>query len=233
MKRAATTMIALLFVLVASAVLSTKADAALRAPQVPILGGTLQAYLNGIGESINVATDQDATQSWAHTSSATTAFTIQVESSINANNNNVSMYNSSAGAPSLFLLLPGSFLPQAFATGTFKPGNLLTVNRFDDLGNLVSSQTYGGVDPTGFSFAIQGPNGTYFTQDARNPGGKAQAVTFQGTGGNAGTWWLCFEESAVATGSDQDFDDCVILMESVNPTPVSGTSWGALKQRFR
>ncbi len=234
MKRAATTIIVLLVAAVASAVLSTRADAALRAPQVPVLGGTLQSYLVSVGESINVLTQQEATQSWAHTTSATTAFTIQIENSINANLNSFSLYNSNAvGVPTLFLLVPGTAIPQAFATGTFKPGNLLTVNRFDDLGTFLNSQTFAGVDPTGFSFALQGPNGTFYTQDARNPAGRAQAVAFQGTGANAGTWWLCFDDAAVASGSDQDFDDCVVLMESVNPTPVSSTSWGQLKRRFR
>lgn len=233
MKRVATTMLAALVATFAIAAFTTNAHAALRAPQVPVLGGTLQGYLTSVGESINVLTDQDATQSWAHTTSATTAFTIQVENSINANLNSFSIYNSNAGVPSLFLLLPGSALPQAFATGTFLAGNILRVNRFDDNGILTSTQNFAGIDPTGFSFAIQGPNGTFYTQDARNPGGNAQALTFPGTGANAGTWWLCFEESSIAAGSDRDFDDCVMLMESVNPTPVSSTSWGQVKRRFR
>jgi len=37
----------------------------------------------------------------------------------------------------------------------------------------------------------------------------------------------------VSSGGDQDFDDLVVLMESVNPTPVTNTSWGQLKSRFR
>ena len=233
MKRAATTLIALLVALVASVALTSQASAALRAPQVPVLGGTLQAYLTSIGESINVSTDQDNTQSWSHTVSGTTTYTIQIENSPNANSNAISMYNSSAIVPAFFLLLQGVANAQAFSTATFKPGNLLTVNRFDALANLLSSQNFSGVDPAGFSFAIQGPNGLFYTQDARNPGGRAQAVTFLGTGANLGTWWLCFEESSVAAGSDQDFDDCVIMMESVNPTPVNSTTWGQLKARFR
>lgn len=233
MKRVATNVVALTVALLAMAAFTTNAAAALRAPQVPVLGGTLQTYLNSVGESINVATDQDATQSWTRTSSATTAFTIQIENSVNANANTVSMYNSSAAVPSLFLLLSASAGPTWFSTGTFLAGNILRVNRFDNNGLLVSSQNFPGIDPTGFSFAIQGPNGTFYTQDARNPGGRAQAVTFPGSAGNVGTWWLCFEESSVAAGSDQDFDDCVLNMESVNPTPVSTTSWSQLKRRFR
>ena len=232
MKRAATPLFALLIALAATVVLTGSASAAFRVPQKPVLGGALQAYLNGVGEAINVLTQQDATTVWAHTTSATTAFTLMLESSPNAALNSVGMYNASAAVPALYLLIPGANSPQGFATGTFKPGNLLVVNRFDALANLLSSQTFPGVDPTGFGFYIQGPNGTFYTQDARNPGGNAQALAYKGTGANAGTWWLCFEESAVAAGSDQDFDDCVILMESVNTTPVHSTSWGQLKARF-
>jgi hypothetical protein len=75
------------------------------------------------------------------------------------------------------------------------------------------------------------PNGTLYTQDARNPGGAAHSLTYAGTGVNAGNWWLCWEDS-VAPVSDQDFDDGVLFCESMNPTPVSKTSWGELKKRF-
>ena len=227
-----------LFVAVAALAVSGSfagvSSAALRVPQKAVLGGSLQAYLNGVGESINVLTQQDATQVWTHTTSTTTTFTIMVEQSPNANLNIVGMYNASAGgAPPLYVLLPGALTPDAFATATFRPGGVLEVSRFDANALPSSSQTYNGVDPTAFCFYIQGPNGTYYTQDYRNPGGNAQALSYQGTGGNAGTWWLCFEETSVAAGSDQDFDDSVILMESVNPTPTLTTSWGQLKARFR
>jgi hypothetical protein len=237
MKRAATTMIVLMIALVASVALTAPASAALRSPQVPVLGGLLQAYLNSVGESINVLTAQDNTQVWAHTTSATTAFTLMSENSPNATVNSISMYNASGPvSPALYLLLPGSLIPQAFATGTFKPGGVLVVHRYDEnaleIGGPLGT-TYNGVDPTGFGFAISGPNGTFYTQDSRNLGGKAQALAYQGTGANAGAWWLCFEETSVAAGSNQTFDDCVIMMESVNPTPVSTTTWGAVKKRFR
>ena len=33
--------------------------------------------------------------------------------------------------------------------------------------------------------------------------------------------------------SDQDYEDAVLFLESVTPIPVSTTSWGQLKARFR
>ena len=230
MKRAATTLLFSLVALVASATLSS---AALRVPQVPVVGGGLQAYLISVGESINVNTDQDATQSWSHTISGTTTYTVQFQSSPNANIQQFGLYNASAVIPPLFFLLSGSVGPLGFSTATFKPGNILVVNRFDALSNFLSTTTFGGVDPNNFGFYLSVQAGTVFTQDARNPGGLARAITFQGTGQNAGTWWLCCDEPLAGAPGDQDFDDLVVMMESVNPTPVNKTTWGQLKSRFR
>ena len=229
MKRAATTLIISLVALVASVNL---ASAALRAVQVPVVGGGLQAYFISIGESINVNTDQDATQTWSHTVSGTTTYTVQFQSSPNSNVQQFGLYNASAVIPPLFFLLSGSVGPLGFSTATFKPGNIVVVNRFDALSNFLSTTTFGGVDPNNFGFYLSVPAGTVFTQDSRNPGGLARALAYQGTGANAGTWFLCWDEPLAGAPGDQDFDDLVVLMESVNPTPVSKTSWGTLKARF-
>jgi len=233
MKRSATTMLLLLVAFVASTFVTTPASAALRVPQVPVVGGGLQAYLIGVGETINVNTDQDATTTWSHTISGTTTYTIQFQSSPNAPIQQFGLYNASAVIPPLFFLMSGSVGPLGFSTATFKPGNILTVNRFDAFANFLSTTTFAGVDPTNFGFYLSVNAGTVFTQDSRNPGGLARAITFQGTGANAGTWWLCWDEPLAGAPGDQDFDDLVVLMESVNPTPVSKTTWGEVKTRFR
>ena len=156
-----------------------------------------------------------------------------LQSSPNANIQQFGLYNASAVIPPLFFLMSGSVGPLGYSTATFQPGNILVVNRFDANANFLSTTTFGGVDPNNFGFYLSTQNGTVFTQDARNPGGLARAITFPGTGGNAGTWWLCWDEPLSGAPGDQDFDDLVVLMESVNPTPVSSTSWGQLKARFR
>src|SRR5262249_23094609 len=145
--RAATTMSLLLVGLLATAMLTAPADAALRVPQVPVIGGGLQAYLISVGETINVNTDQDATQGWSHTSSGTSTFTVQFQSSPNAAPRHLGLYTASAPTPPLFFLLSGSVGPLGYSTATFKPGNLLVVNRFDALANFLSTTTFGGVDP--------------------------------------------------------------------------------------
>jgi hypothetical protein len=151
MKRAATTLLFSLVALVASATLT---NAALRVPQVPVIGGGLQAYLISVGESINVNTDQDATQTWSHTISGTTTYTIQFQSSPNAATQQFGLYNASAVIPPLFFLMSGSVGPLGFSTATFQPGNILVVNRFDALGNFLSTTKFGGVDPNNFGFYL-------------------------------------------------------------------------------
>jgi hypothetical protein len=230
MKRPATTLFVSFVAVVASA---TLAHAALRVPQVPVISGGLQAYLTSVGETINVNTDQDATQSWSHTVSGTTTYTIQFQGSPSPSTQQFGLYNASAVIPPLFFLMSGSVGPLGFSTATFMPGNILVVNRFDALGNALSSTTFGGVDGSNFGFYLSTPAGTVFTQDSRNPGGLARAITFRGTGKNTGAWWLCWDELSAAGPPDQDYDDLVVLMESVNPTPVTTTSWGQLKARFR
>jgi hypothetical protein len=97
-------MLALLLALVALVATTSPASAALRVPQVPVVGGGLQAYLISVGETINVNTDQDATQSWSHTVSGTTTYTIQFQSSPNARSSQFGLRNASAVIPPLFFL---------------------------------------------------------------------------------------------------------------------------------
>lgn len=230
MKRVAT----MITGLVALVALAGSASATLRAPQVPVLGGALQGYLNSQGESINVLTDQNAAQRWAATVSNNSTFTIQVELAGNAASNTIGLYNANLAAPPLYQVFPGAATSQWFAVASFRTSPVrVVVNLFDASATIQGTTTYLGADRNDFGFYLQGPGGTFFTQDARNPGGSAQALTYAGTGINTGSWWLCFEDISLGGGSDQDYDDCVLFLESVNPTPVNKATWGSLKARFR
>jgi len=219
--------------LLAVAALAGTASAALRVPQVPVLGGTLQGYLNTADGAINVATDQNAAQRWASTVSNNTTFTVQVELTGNAASNSVGIYNASAASPALYQGFPGAATAGWFAVASFRAApTRVIVNLFDASAALQGVTTYLGADRNDFGYYISGPNGTFYTQDSRN-GGNAQALTFAGTGINTGSWWLCFEDTGLNAGSDHDYDDAVLFLESVNPTPVAKASWGTLKARFR
>jgi hypothetical protein len=214
------------------ALVATTASAALRSPQVPVFGGGLQGYLNSVGESINVTTDQNSAQRWVSTVSTNSVFTIQVELGTDAASNTLGLYNAAAASPSLYQVFPGAATAGWFAVASFRSSpTRVVVNLFDDNATSQGSTVYLGADRNDFGFYISGPNGTWYTQDSRNSN-NAQALTFAGTGINSGQWWLCFEDTAL-DGSTQDYDDAVLFLESVNPTPVSKSSWGDLKRRFR
>jgi len=210
------------------------ASAALRSPQVTVNGGTLQGYLNSVGESINVGTDQQNIQRWQATVSNNSTFTIQVELSGNAASNNIGIYNASAVSPALFLVFPGAATNGWFAVASFRSSpTRVVVNLFDASAALQGTNTYLGADKTDFAFYLQQGGGlVLYQQDSRNAGSEPQALVFAGTGANVGNWWLCFEDTNAAQGTDNDFDDAVLFLESLNPTPVNKTTWGQLKSRF-
>jgi hypothetical protein len=234
MKRSVTTFISALALIA----LAGTASAALRVPQVPVLGGSLQGYLNSVGESINVNTDQQDVQRWTSTVSGNSTFTLQVELTAgNAPANGIGLYNASGPVlPDLYLVFPGAATAGWFAVASFRTGpTRLVVNLFDNTATFQGQVIYlnGPPDRNDFGFYLQGPSGLFFTQDSRNPGGNAQALTYAGTGINSGNWWLCWEDTDRSAGADDDFEDAVLFLESVNPTPVSKTTWGNLKARFR
>lgn len=232
MKRSATTLFALLLA-------ASSAHAALRVPQVPVAGPSLQSYFGSVGETINVLTDQENVQRWSSTVSGNTSFTIQLELSANGAANTIGLYNASLAAPPLYQVFPGAATTGWFASASFRTGPQRVIVTLFDPNAVIQGQTvYIGADANDFGFYLLGPAGLFFTQDVRNPGALPHALAFKATGANSGNWWLAFEDGgpggpAVAPPGEPDFDDCVLFMESVNPTPVSATSWGALKQRFR
>src|SRR5262249_54394428 len=127
MKRVATTITGLIALL---AIAGTSA-AALRSPQVVVNGGTLQACLDSVGESINVQTDQQDVQRWTSTVSGNATFTIQVELSGNAAANQIGLYNASAAVPPLYLVFPGAATNGWFAIASFRTApTRLVVNLF-------------------------------------------------------------------------------------------------------
>ena len=236
MKRIATMVIGSITLLA----LAGPALAALRSPQVVVNGGTLQGYLNGIGESINVSTDQQNIQRWQTTVSNNSTFTIQVELAGNAAGNTYGIYNASDAVPALYQCFPGAATTQWYCVCAFRTGpTRVVVSLFDNNAAFVGQTTYlaGPPDKSDFAFYLMQPPGagglTLYQQDARNTGGTAQMLVYAGTGINSGSWWLCMEDLTAAQGSDYDYDDAVLFLESVNIVPVNKTSWGELKARFK
>ncbi len=199
---------------------------------------SLQTYFTNHGQTINTNTDQVAdTQRWISTISGNSAMTLMIEIAADANGNSIGAYNAGDPSPTLCQILPGTANAGDFAVASFRSGpDRLVVNLFDaSATTLLSTTTYLNMDIHNFGFYIQNPGGgTGYSQDARNAGDLARMLVYAGTGSSLGNWWLCFEDlSPGDPDDDRDFDDAVLFVESINPTPVTKSSWGALKSRFR
>ena len=215
----------------------TSATAALafgpRIPQIAVGGASLQTYLNANDGGINVNTDQVDAQVWTSSVSGNATFTLMIELAGNAASNDIGVYNAGGPPnPPLYLIFPGAASAGWFATCHFGPGGSLIVFLYDQNAVFQGQTGYAGVNRTSFGFYLAGPGGTFYSQDARNAGGNPQVLTYLGTGRNFGDWWECFEDLPFA-GSDHDFDDAILLLQSVAPTPTHGTSWGRLKSLYR
>jgi hypothetical protein len=204
-----------------------------RNPQVGLQATALQGYLDGLGENIQVGTDQLDGSIWSSAVSGNTLFTLMIEVAAYASQNSIGVYNSDDASPipTLFQLFPAAANAGWYAVASFQTNGRLIVSLFDDQSTYQGQTIYTGVNPQRFGFYLTGPGGSFFTQDGRN-GGNAQALVYAGTGNNSGDWWMCFEDQPY-DASTSDFNDAVLLLQSVVPTPTHGTSWGQLKALYR
>lgn len=216
-------------------VLSATANAAfpLRSPQVVVNpgDGSLQGYFNGIGESIDVQNDQLDAQTWSTSISGNSTLTLMLEIAGLATSNSIGVYNGNDASPALFQVFPGAATQGWYATAHFGTDGSLVVSLFDQNSVYQGQNSYMGVDRNNFGFYIQNPGGTFYSQDSRNAG-YAHVLTYAGTGINYGDWWECFEDLPNAT-SDFDYNDAVLLVQSVAPVPAGTSSWGHIKGLYR
>jgi hypothetical protein len=207
----------------------------LRSPQIPFCSGPLQGYFAGIGQGINVTTDQLDAQKWTSSLSGNAAFTIMLEQTRD-DAFTLGVYNidDPSNPPSLFQVFPIWAGVNWSAYVQFGGGNL-TVNLFNAAMQFQGQTVYNGVSATRFGFYLQGILGTFYSQDSRN-GGRAQILTYAGTGRSWGDWWECFEDQPYHypdPGCASDFNDAVLELQSVTPVAVHGQTWGALKSLYR
>lgn len=86
-----------------------------------------------------------------------------------------------------------------------------------------------------FGYYLSGPGGTFFSQDHLNAAGGDQMVAFQGQGDlyvdasghgpglfTSGEFILAWEDLVVGR-SDRDYNDFVVMVESVTPVPAPAT----------
>ena len=238
MKRYALAVSLLLTALVVLAMESRPAHSETR--PVAFASGPLQGYFNSLSELIDVLNAQvPEAECWGSTISGNSAVTLMLELADDADGNIIGVYDAGLdvlGEGNHYPIFPGSASAGHFAVASFRTGpNRLIVNLFDQNAQLVGAPvTYPGVSIQDFGYYIQNSTtGRGYSQEARNAGAEARVLVYKGVGVNVGNWWLCFEDKKDQEGIARDFDDAVLFVESINPTAVSKTTWGALKSRFR
>jgi len=202
----------------------------LRAPQVAFNSGALQGYLTANDGGINVLTDQLDAQVFSTGITGNTDFTLTLKT---AGGTAIGVYNQYDGvSPTLYQLFPAAAVAGYSCYCHFTTTGTLQASLYDENFSWLGITTYTGVDRSHFGFYIQGPQGTFFSQDGRNPGSNAQVLTYAGTGINYGDWWECFEAAPYNAGTST-FTGSVLVLQSVTPTPTRGTTWGQLKSNYR
>jgi hypothetical protein len=223
--------------LVATAAMVAPAHAALRVPQIAFNSATLAAQFLLQGETtLNVDTQQQDGLVWGSTVSTNSTMTIQFELTGNPHGNEVGIAKldpTGKIVTGLAPVFPVSADVGSFAVASFRSGGILVVNLFDAGANLVSTTSTTGVNRQLFAYYIKNAGGTFFSHEGFNSDGKVHALAYAGSGENSGCWWLAFEDAPIASYGAAQFDDSLIFMESLNPTPVNHASWGKVKSLFR
>ncbi|MDQ3001644.1 MAG: DUF4114 domain-containing protein [Fibrobacterota bacterium] len=193
-----------------------------------INGSSLQTILNGITDdgtsSIDVNADQvSADKYWKLTASGTSAATMIVEVAGFSASNTFGLYD--AASPSnKVILFAGAATDGDQAAVSIKATGTVYVN-FANTGVAFSGSTFG--------YFLTGPGGTFYSDNALNADAMDHMVAFQGNGDAvtlptlfSGTWTpneyvLAWED--MNSPADFDFDDMVVMVESVEPIPEPTT----------
>lgn len=192
-----------------------------------INGSSLQTILNNITDdgssSVNVNTDQvSGDKYWQLSASGSSAATMIIEVAGYAGSNQFGIYDAANPANKVFLF-NGAATTGDQTNVAIKATGAVWVN------NVATGTVFSG--PT-FGYFLQSPAGTFYSNDALNPGGTDHMVAFQGTGdlvtipGNyPGEWMqnqyiLGWEDLPVG---DNDFDDMVLMVDLVKPVPEPTT----------
>jgi Domain of unknown function (DUF4114)/PEP-CTERM motif len=192
-----------------------------------INGGSLQSILNGITDdgtsSVNVQTDQVASDEyWRLTASGGSVATMIIEVADFAYGNSFGVYDA-ANPSSKVTLFNGAAAGGDQAMVSIRASGAVYVNLVNT-GVVFQSKNFG--------YFLAGPGGTFYSDGALNSDQADHMVAFQGKGDavtlpdyGSGTWtdneFILAWEDALAV--DNDFNDMVLMVESVEPVPEPAT----------
>lgn len=192
------------------------------------LQSVLDTHTLGGVSSVNVNTDQVNPDSyWSLTASGTSAATMIIEIAGNASTNVMGLYDMANPANKVVLFNGAATGGTKVAVTIDGAGLVKTIDLATPA--LIGSATFAG---NAFGYYLTGAGGTFYSDPTLN-GGVDQMVSFAGKGDgfaiqlpNYATWTpdeyiLGWEDTGA--GSDRDFNDMVVMVESVKPIPEPTT----------
>jgi len=193
---------------------------------------SLQDVLDNItyGGSSSIDTEKDYLgydAYWTQTASATSSATMIIELAGNANVNSFGIYYGDL----LITLFSGSANAGDVATIS-QIGNGVLISTIDSQTKALVSSHFYNVSSDIFGFFLTTVNGaTYYSDDSKN-NGIDYMLAFQGNGKDQvdanvdvtyGTWTTSEYILAFEDGTDFDYQDLVVMVESVQPVPEPAT----------
>ncbi|MCJ7501678.1 MAG: DUF4114 domain-containing protein [Acidobacteriia bacterium] len=188
---------------------------------------TLQTVLNSMGMGVNAATDQQTAGMWGSSTLLypTLAPTMIVEYAGNGPSNIFGIWS---GTDTLDVTVQNIFKGAAtggsVATLSWDLAGLLTITGDPALVYNVSGIP--DINPFAFGFYIDGPGGLYYSVDQLNevtagyPSGAPHLLAYRKAG--TSDWALAFEDLPFP-GTDHDYNDMVVRVESIVPVPEPAT----------
>lgn len=193
-------------------------------------GKDLSSILQGApyNWSIDVNADQVTNDAYWQVSEGTLSggwASLLIEIAGNQNSNTFGIFDK---AGNWVELLPGGASANDSVAIKWTGPNTVTATLYDYINSTTTNVSVLGsysMSPT-FGFYIGTAAGPTFKSDSTlNPDGSDQMVAYEGTGANGlsvGHYIIAFED-LLYSGSDQDFNDMVLMVESVQPVPEPTT----------
>ena len=206
----------------------------------PSLQDILDSLTDGGISSIDVNDDQySPNQKWQVTASSVASLSLIAEYAGNANDNVFGIYDA-ADPSSRLTIFSGTHDAGDRAALMFFGNTVLSITA--DSPSMTPSFDMFTLSGQQFGFFLDTPSGTWFSQDHLNSDGADHMIAFRGNnldqltlppGGRTGTWtdneFILAWEDMSGNSSDFDFNDFVVMVESVEgvPEPAMLSLFGA------
>lgn len=183
------------------------------------------------GPAMDVNTEAKTSAAWQIDASQGAFSQIVIQVAGNASQNSFGIYNLKDASQTLEVFAASASENDPFGAAAairyFGDGNFALLGK--------EAETYINLGAQSFGFYLAGPGGTFYSDARLNPNGDHQMVAFRGDdrrqadffGVGSSTWssaeWILAWEDLVYAGSDKDFNDFVVIVESVRPVPEPAT----------